>query len=454
VSRTTFRRLVWVLIAAATINAIVFMRVNSDRIVPGTDSPQYDLMARQLVADRGLTLQPSPPYAPTLYREPLYPLLAAAVYKLTDFNVDAVMFLQAVLLGLSAGLAAINAASLLGPTLGLLAGALFGLNSEVAHYAHWLLTEIPFTFVILLTLALALRWFERREPLDLLLAGMTLGLGLLVRTIAGVFVLPLLVGVALVQRGRRRRQVLLDLAVLLTGLVVVVTPWVVRNSDEFGHPAITSRFGEDLLRRAPRAAEPLSAYPRQIVASVWMMTNPLSQIVYPISRFQWGPSYEDNLIWDFHVNDMVRYLDRYQPVCEPLPDPDTCYAQIGIDFVRRYPIAYVLQTPFDVVTLFFAPLPGPQALIHNTLVWLSVGGALWLWSRRSLRREHWLLLGWIAAYAGASVVLDTQQRYLVPMLPIVAAFAAVLLGALGGWVTGKFGLVLANYQIVSRSPKS
>jgi hypothetical protein len=233
-----------------------------------------------------------------------------------------------------------------------------------------------------------------------------------------------------------------DLAFLLTGLIVVVTPWVARNSVEFGYPAITSRFGENLVRRAPRAAEPLSAYPPQIVAAVWMMTNPLSQVIFPISRFQWGPDYEDNLIWDFHVNEMVRYADRYEPRCAPLPDPDACYAQIGLDFVRRYPLAYVLQTPFQVVTLFFAPLPGPQALIHNSLVWLAVGGVLWLWWRRKLRGEHWLLLGCVAAYAGASVVLDTQQRYLVPMLPIVAAFAALPVGALVGRVLRRASVFL------------
>jgi 4-amino-4-deoxy-L-arabinose transferase-like glycosyltransferase len=425
----SFRWLVWLLVAAATLNALIFMRVNPDRMVPGTDSAEYDLMARQLLADRGLTLQNAPPYEPTLYREPIYPLLVAAVYKLAGSNVDAVMVVQAVLLGLSAGLAAVVAARLLGPVLGLLAGALFGLNSEVAHYAHWLLTEIPFTFFILATLALGLRALSGRQRLDFLLSGIALGLSILVRAIGGALALPLVLAFA-VARGRgERRQVLTELGLFLAGLMLVAMPWVMRNSVELGHPAITSRFGVNLVRRAPRAAEPLSAYPPQIIAAIWMMTNPLSQLVYPISRFQWGPNYEDNLIWDFHVNEMVRYLDRYQPVCEPTADPDTCYQTIGLDFVRRYPVAYLLQTPFEVVKLLFAPLPGPQALIHNTLVWLSIGSAVWLCWRRRLRREHWLALGFVLAYAAACVLVDTQQRYLVPMLPIVSAFAAVPLWA-------------------------
>jgi hypothetical protein len=71
-----------------------------------------------------------------------------------------------------------------------------------------------------------------------------------------------------------------------------------------------------------------------------------------------------------------------------------------------------------------------------------------------LLREHWLLIGCIVAYAGANVVMHTQQRYLVPMQPIMAIFAAVPLGLLGSCALRKFGLVLTNHQIVSRSPKS
>jgi 4-amino-4-deoxy-L-arabinose transferase-like glycosyltransferase len=434
-STAAFRRAVVLLSVAAGLNALIFMHFNHDRIVPGTDSPEYDLMAKQLVADRGLTLDSKAPYLPTLYREPLYPLMVATIYKLAGPNVELVAMIQAILLGLSTSLAIYVAASVFGRAVGLLAGALFGLNSEVAHYAHWLLTEIPFTFLVLLTLALALKALERHRRLDLLLTGASLGLAILVRAIGGALLLPLVL-VFTVARKRDRGQVLREVGLFLAGLAVVLAPWAIRNWQIVGHPAITSRLGVNLVRRAPRAAEPLADYPPQLVAAVWMMTNPLSQAVYPISRFQWGPNYEDNLIWDFHVNEMVRYLDRYQPVCEPMPDPDACYFDIGLAFVREYPVAYVVQTPFEVVKLLFAPLPGPQALIHNSLVWLSLATMVFLAYRRRLNRGGWLLLGVFVAYVALCVPVDTQQRYLVPMLPICAAFAAVPLWAVASRVIG------------------
>jgi hypothetical protein len=186
----------------------------------------------------------------------------------------------------------------------------------------------------------------------------------------------------------------------------------------------------NLVRRAPRAAEPLEKYPGWIVASVWMMANPISHAVYPMSRFQWGPNYEDNLIWDFHVNEMVRYQRRYEPECLPAVDPDVCFGQAGFAFVRDYPAAYLVQTVFELVKLHFAPLPGPQALIHNTLVWLGLGGILVLAIRRRLGREHLLVLSVLGTYVIASVPVDTQQRYLVPVLPIYVTFAAVPIVAL------------------------
>jgi hypothetical protein len=213
-------------------------------------------------------------------------------------------------------------------------------------------------------------------------------------------------------------------------MLVVIAPWVGRNLATFGTPSISSRFGVNLIRRSARAAEPPSAYPAWIGASLWMATNPLSQVVYPISRFQWGPEYEANGIWDFHVNDMVRYNQRYEPVCQPQPDPDACYAAIGLDFVRAYPVGYLVQSVFALVTLLFAPLPGPQALEHNLLVWAGLVTVLVLAVRRQLGPPHALVLAVTGTYIAASIALDTQVRYLLPVLPVFAIFAAVPLTAL------------------------
>lgn len=422
----TFRRLLGLLVLAVTLNALAFAHVNADRIVFGTDSPEYDLLARQINLDHGLALEANAPYLPSLWREPGYPLLVANIYRLTANNIEVVVWIQCLMLGLAAGVTALIGARLFGPAAGLVAGAVFGLSSESAHYAHWLLTEVLFTLVFLVSVWLAVRAQTRR---DALAVGMSLGLAALVRAIA-LGALPLVaVAIGLAGPGWRRRWPL-QIGLAFVGAAIVVMPWVGRNWVALGHPALTSRFGVNLLRRAPRAAEPLSAYPGFLEASAWIVTNPLSQLVYPMDRFQWGPASEDNLIWDFHVNDMVRYMRRYEPVCLPTPDPDACYAEIGLGFVRAYPLGYLATTLFELVKIQFAPLPGPQALIHNATVWLGLISGVVLLVRRRLRHEHLVVLAALVGYVGAAVLVDTQVRYLLPVLPIYAMFAAVPLTSL------------------------
>jgi hypothetical protein len=94
-------------------------------------------------------------------------------------------------------------------------------------------------------------------------------------------------------------------------------------------------------------------------------------------------------------------------------------------FVRAYPVGYVAQSFFALVTLLFAPLPGPQALEHNGLVWLALIAGVALALRRRLRAPHALVLLVLGAYVGASILVDTQQRYLMPVLPLFSVFAAV-----------------------------
>lgn len=421
------------LVLGVALNALAFARVNPDRIVPGTDSTQYDLMARQLAADRGFTLEAEPPFVPTQFREPGYPLLVATIYRLSGSNVEVVVAAQAVLLGLAAGFTAVLGMRLFGFVPGLLGGGLFGFNSEAAHYAHWLLTEVPFTVLLVAALLLALRAQAGQRSRDFLVCGISLGLGALVRVIGGVLTLPLCLVLFVSSRKPMGRR-LMDLSLLLVGFAVVVAPWVVRNLQDFGHLGISSRLGATLIRRAPRAAEPLTAYPAWIVASVWMAANPVSNLIYPISRFQWGPEYEDNLIWDFHVNDMVRYTWRYAPVCEPQPDPDDCYTDVGLAFVRAYPVGYIVQSVFAVVTLLFAPLPGPQALEHNGLVWLGIASGVSLLLRRHVRGPQALVLAALGAYVAASILVDTQVRYLLPVLPIFAVFAGLPLAGGLNWL--------------------
>lgn len=432
-SDAEYHRLLTALVVVVALYGFATLRLSPDRIVPGTDAPQYDIMARNLAEGRGFALATEPPFAPTVYREPGYPLFTAALYRLSGNDVQIVAGIQVVLLALTAAFSAHIGAELFGRAAGLLGGLLVGFNPQLSYLAGQLLSETLFTFLVAATLWLALRARASRRGQDYLLVGLTVGLATMVRAIGGVLALPLLGLLLLTGGGLRLPTVLARTALLLGGVAIVVAPWVARNDQAIGRPVLTARSSVVLIRRAPRAAEPASRVPEWLVASAWVAFNPLSQVVYPISRFQWGPKPEDNLIWDFHVNDSVRYTERYDPVCRASPDWEACATGISLAFLRKYPLQYIAQSGLEFVKLHFAPLPNLKAGLHNGTIWLAFAALAVLLARRRLTRPRVLILGMLAAYVAVSIAVDAQVRYVVPVLPIYGPLAGAAVFALTRW---------------------
>jgi hypothetical protein len=153
-----------------------------------------------------------------------------------------------------------------------------------------------------------------------------------------------------------------------------------------------------------------------------------------MERFQWGPAPEDNALWDFDVNEAVRYFNRYDPVCQAAPDWDACANDIGMAFVRKYPLQYLAQSVFELVKLNFAPFPSPAGSVHNITVWLALLSGVVFAVGRRLNRLHGVVLLTLAVYVGSAILVDTQTRYSVPIVPIYAAFAAALPAAVLEWL--------------------
>jgi hypothetical protein len=117
-------------------------------------------------------------------------------------------------------------------------------------------------------------------------------------------------------------------------------------------------------------------------------------------------------------------------VCRAAENWDDCATTIGLDFIRHYPLQYVLQSGFEFVKLQFAPFPSPAGSYHDLQVWLGLLGIIALAVRRRLTAERWLLVLPLAAYVGVSILLDTQTRYILPLLPVYVVFGGGLVAAL------------------------
>jgi hypothetical protein len=371
---------------------------------------------------------------PTAYRPPLYPLLLAGCVALGDYGRLAIGLLHLVL-----GVATVFLVWRLAhdcqtsdrSEVGFLAGLLIALDPILLMQSAQVMTETLATFLCTAGLA-ALVWTTRRPTaVRLLLAGDVLGLGVLCRPT--LLLWAVFVAVALSSRKRRDsnaaslrcgtaaldcadrstqpRAAVLHLPTplsFLLGLLIVLSPWAIRNQLQFGRPIVTTTHGgyTMLLANNPEFYQ-------------WLDSGPWGS-VWRAERFDaaWnGRKPRDEL-----EADRLAYREAGQTIRQ---SPGTfCYACL----VR--------------LGRFWSPLPhqvaadetAPRRLSrHLVALWYAAEfslAAIGIWPRRT-RKEGivsaspflfalLLLLSLLAAHA----VYWTDMRMRGPIMPLVALAAA------------------------------
>lgn len=189
------------------------------------DSQQYLLLAGNL-RTRGAFSWNS---EPNCFRTPGYPVLLA----LLGGNVTLVIVLQSVLGALAVFLTGQTGRLAFGEKAGLVAASFLALDVPSVFYAGLVMAETSLVFLLVLGTYLFLRrWYW--------LAGLVLGLAVLVKPIAVVVLFPLLA--ALVVRRSWKA-----LAVFLVVFTVVPGLWLARNLWRFQRVGLTSLGGANML---------------------------------------------------------------------------------------------------------------------------------------------------------------------------------------------------------------
>jgi 4-amino-4-deoxy-L-arabinose transferase-like glycosyltransferase len=186
---------------------------------------EHDLLARSLVSGRGFTYRPDA--APCLWRPPLYPAFLAAVYATAGPHWASVLTAQ---VALSAGAALILyliALPRFGPRLSLWGAVFAGLYPFQAISAARRMTEVLFTFLLVVVVKAVLDELSAPSWRRALAIGLTGGLATLCRDSFQFFPLALLCVMVLGIRPRKRALRHWGLAVLVW--ICVLAPWAVRN---------------------------------------------------------------------------------------------------------------------------------------------------------------------------------------------------------------------------------
>jgi 4-amino-4-deoxy-L-arabinose transferase-like glycosyltransferase len=356
------------------------------------DSTEYLQIANGLLLHGAFTADG---FALSSYRPPLYPALLAAATALGGDGAVVVLLLQALVSALTVTLTYLVAAQWFSRRTALLAAVALTVAPMTGRYAALILTETIFTFLIVLG-----AWTWGRG--SWLAAGCSFGAAALTRASMAPFLIVLFIaGLVPAFGGARRGCRVIAIAALL-----VVLPWVVRNTWHFGRPTIADAgwglnlfYGTFDLRSGANRWEQLLS-DRAVVARgvpTWQLEQQAGREA--LARIQRAPA-----TW---LRARVhQYPWLFLDTGDYLPVAANRYT------FRRAVSEWHLTTV--LITIGF--------VATNALVVLLAAYGLWM----SRRRLSELLPVWCfpAFLAVAHLPMYVEPRYGLPLVPFLAIFAA------------------------------
>lgn len=214
-----------------------------------SDSISYNSLAQNLVKGKGYVLEEG---KPTAVRAPGYPFFLALIYTLFGYNYDSVRIIQILILA-GIGIVVYFAAKKhlkLSPAFALLASTLVVIWPYFVFYTGLLLTEILFTFFLILAVFFLLEFYQFFSRSSIVLSGLCLGIATLIRP--EVLLLPFWL-IFLWFFHKRKKEIIKKQLLIVLVFVLVLSPWTIRNFIQFHRFALVTA-GEDENSTAYREA--------------------------------------------------------------------------------------------------------------------------------------------------------------------------------------------------------
>lgn len=211
------------------------------------DSTEYVNLAHNIIENKVFSLDKTSPFTPEYFRTPGYPIFLAFILLFFK-SYYAASIVNIILVALTAFLIYKIGDKIINSTAGLVASFLYIVNGSTIFYAITVMSDILFTFLIVLAVYLMFFVKTKKEFLLMFGAGLLIGFSVLVRTI-GIF-LPFLFLAYYFFINRKTisiKKLVLYLSVLVIGFGAVLTPWIVRNKIQSGFWSISSLGGINLF---------------------------------------------------------------------------------------------------------------------------------------------------------------------------------------------------------------
>ena len=376
----------------------------------------YDQIADNLVHGRGYRFYPDT--APTLMREPGYPLVLAGIgavfgdsfLAVKCFNLISVLLASWILRSLAAQL--FDAEEDTAAALPDIAAALFLIHPGVLVAESRGGVESFFTLLITAFALLLTRGWKDPKLVTFMLAGVVLGMTVMVRSTPIIY--PAILLLLLLAAGRQRRNlriVTLRFAVFVVPMVLVIAPWAIRNF------RLTNRV-------IPTASVlGVSAQAGQYINErlwtgkpFWILDREASRERDKVAA-QLGYAFEDG------ANGYYQTFYRTQ---DELNFSAYLMQQVKESYIR-HPALLVRSMLQNLANFWFGGRTW-MATAANLVVQLPYLMAAWV-GLQILRRRGKLwnalpVLGLMLGVVAVHLPILAQARYSIPFVPLLACFAA------------------------------
>ncbi|MEK7598903.1 MAG: glycosyltransferase family 39 protein [Patescibacteria group bacterium] len=203
------------------------------RIRPSVDAGVYDQTAVNIAQGYGFRFDRSLPIAEDsiiTFQGPIYQYFLAGIYLIFGHHYEAVWLIQALLRAFTALILYLTAVNIFGPEgrrIGWISAAIFGFHPDLIEIGAMLMTETFFIFLSVLAVYVFVILYKNRSYLNSFFLGLFFGLAVLGRSSVGIFLLPF--GFYFISRKEYAKFVL-----FLVTLILVMTPWTIRNYKVYG----------------------------------------------------------------------------------------------------------------------------------------------------------------------------------------------------------------------------
>ena len=441
------RRSLLLISLVAIVHGLLFIvYVRPDWDVAWSDQAGYRRLGAVLAENGRFTRYPDyPVFVPEVIRTPGYPLFVAAIYKMFGIGNDvAVTIAQSFVFAAICLLVYAMGRRIAGRRTGIAAAAITALFPPLPYFGALVLTELWTAFMLTAAMWALVGGVYSRRVSDFVLAGVLLSCTTLVRPAFVLLPYFLAIGLPLLVKCQRERQMLTRWAVLVVAATITLAPWFAYNYANFGRLTLSPAggIGRGLWEGTWQARWPgrVQAALTSLAASAIDRTT-LDERVQALARearldpgsmLQYVHEWRDiNAVWDTPRDPLERVRARV--------DADGLYYRAALTHIREDPPGHVMRrltrgffflwaadVPIRYTQISRVPTLVIRAIWLAQVILLALGafGAALL-ARRGRWLETVLLVLPLVYVTGVHLPLLCETRQSLPVKPLVLLLAAV-----------------------------